>query len=232
RDGIYFEFVTNSLIVNNHSEGNIRYGLHFMFSHDDEYRNNAFVNNGAGVSVMYTKGVRMIDNTFSRNWGASSYGLLLKDIRDSFVTGNKFIENSTAIFMEGSSRIRFERNAFHRNGYAVRLQASCDDNVFSENNFSGNTFDIATNGKLVLNTVDGNYWDRYEGYDLDSDGNGDVPYRPVSMYSMVVERMPAAVLLWRSFLVFLIDRAEKAIPAITPENLIDNQPSMKPYDLD
>src|SRR5690606_10390820 len=102
RDGIYFEFVTNSLIVNNHSEGNIRYGLHFMFSHDDEYRNNAFVNNGAGVSVMYTKGVRMIDNTFSRNWGASSYGLLLKDIRDSFVTGNKFIENSTAIFMEGS----------------------------------------------------------------------------------------------------------------------------------
>ena len=232
RDGIYFEFVTNSLIINNHSEGNIRYGLHFMFSHNDEYRNNFFIDNGAGVSVMYTKGVKMINNTFKHNWGPSSYGLLLKDIRDSFVTGNKFLENSIGIYMEGSSRIEFTDNLFSRNGYAVRLQASCDDNVFTRNNFSSNTFDIATNGNLVLNTINSNYWDRYEGYDLNKDKVGDVPYRPVSMYSMVVERIPTAVLLWRSFLVFLMDRAEKAIPAITPENLKDDSPSMKPYDLD
>jgi len=36
--------------------------------------------------------------------------------------------------------------------------------------------------------------------------------------------------LWRSFLVFLMDRAEKAIPLITPENLKDNSPAMKPHD--
>jgi nitrous oxidase accessory protein len=27
-----------------------------------------------------------------------------------------------------------------------------------------------------------------------------------------------------------MDRAEKAIPAVTPENLKDNSPVMKPYD--
>ncbi|MFN8165933.1 MAG: right-handed parallel beta-helix repeat-containing protein [Bacteroidia bacterium] len=37
RDGIYFEFVTNSLIWLNNSCKNIRYGLHFMFSHNDSY---------------------------------------------------------------------------------------------------------------------------------------------------------------------------------------------------
>jgi nitrous oxidase accessory protein len=84
----------------------------------------------------------------------------------------------------------------------------------------------------VLNKVEGNYWDKYEGYDLDKNLIGDVPFHPVSLYSMVVEQMPAAVLLWRSFLVLLMDRAEKAIPAITPENLKDNFPLMKPYDLD
>jgi nitrous oxidase accessory protein len=230
RDGIYFEFVTNSLITNNWSEANIRYGLHFMFSHDDEYRNNTFLNNGAGVSVMYTKGVKMINNTFIKNWGAASYGMLLKDIRDSFVSGNKFVDNSTGIYMEGSSRIHFEENLFSGNGYAVKLQASCDDNVFTRNNFSANTFDIATNGSLVLNKVNSNYWDRYDGYDLNKDKVGDIPYHPVSMYSMIVERMPAAVLLWRSFLVLLMDRAEKALPAITPENLKDESPSMKAYD--
>ena len=230
RDGIYFEFVTNSLITNNYSEGNMRYGLHFMFSHNDEYRGNTFFNNGAGVAVMYTKGVKMIDNVFKHNWGSSAYGLLLKDIRDSFVSGNHFDQNSVGIFMEGSSRIEFKDNTFSANGYAIRLQASCDDNVFIHNNFQANTFDLVTNGSLVLNKIASNYWDKYEGYDLNHDAIGDVPYRPVSMYGMLVERMPTAVLLWRSFLVFLMDRAEKAIPVITPENLKDDSPSMRPYD--
>ena len=230
RDGIYFEFVTNSVITNNVSERNIRYGLHFMFSHNDEYRNNSFTNNGAGVAVMYTKKVKMYGNRFERNWGGASYGLLLKDIQDSEVIGNHFTENTIAIHMEGTSRTKFEQNDFLENGYAVRLQASCDDNVFSGNNFSANTFDFSTNGTLVLNTIDNNYWDRYQGYDLDKDGTGDVPYRPVNMYAMIVERIPSAVLLWRSFLVLLMDRAEKVIPVVTPENLKDNAPSMKPYD--
>lgn len=230
RDGIYFEFVTNSLITNNRSEGNVRYGLHFMFSHNDEYRHNAFVNNGAGVAVMYTKNVKMYENTFERNWGGASYGLLLKDIRDSEVIGNHFVKNTIAIHLEGVSRTEFEDNDFQENGYAVRLQASSDDNVFTRNNFLANTFDFATNGTMVLNSIDGNYWDRYQGYDLDRNGNGDVPYRPVNMYAMIVERIPSAVLLWRSFLVMLMDRAEKVIPVVTPENLKDNSPSMAPYD--
>lgn len=230
RDGIYFEFVTSSLITNNYSEGNMRYGLHFMFSHNDEYRNNTFINNGAGVAVMYTKGVKMIGNKFIHNWGSSAYGLLLKDIRDSFISKNIFDENSVGIFMEGSSRNEIQDNDFVRNGYAIKLQASCDDNVFERNNFRQNTFDITTNGTLVLNKIQSNYWDRYEGYDLNKDEIGDVPYRPVSMYGMIVEQMPTAVLLWRSFLVFLLDRAEKAIPVLTPENLMDSVPVMKAYD--
>jgi nitrous oxidase accessory protein len=230
RDGIYFEFVTNSSITNNVSEGNIRYGLHFMFSHNDEYRDNVFLNNGAGVAVMYTKKVKMYGNTFERNWGGAAYGLLLKDIADSEVVGNHFTKNTTAIHIEGVSRTNFQGNDFSENGYAIRLQASSDDNVFVYNNFSANTFDFATNGTMVLNTIDHNYWDRYQGYDLDKDGTGDVPYRPVNIYAMIVERIPSAVLLWRSFLVLLMDKAEKVIPVATPENLKDNSPSMKPYD--
>ena len=230
RDGIYFEFVTNSFITNNRSEKNLRYGLHFMFSHNDEYRNNFFVDNGAGVAVMYTKNVKMYGNTFDHNWGGAAYGLLLKDIRDSEVINNNFLKNTIGIHLEGVSRTLFDKNNFLENGYAIRLQASCDDNIFSRNNFSSNTFDVATNGTMVLNTIDGNYWDKYQGYDLDKDGIGDVPFRPVNLYAMIVERIPAAVLLWRSFLVMLLDRAEKVIPVVTPENLKDNSPSMKPYD--
>ena len=133
--------------------------------------------------------------------------------------------------MEGSSRIEFKENTFSQNGYAIRLQASCDDNVFKHNNFISNTFDLVTNGTLVLNTINTNYWDKYEGYDLNHDNVGDVPYHPVSLYGVIIEQMPSAVLLWRSFLVYMMDRTERAIPAVTPENLKDEFPSMKPYDL-
>jgi len=230
RDGIYLEFVTQSFITNNISDSNKRYGLHFMFSHNNEYQGNTFINNGAGVAVMYTKGVRMLNNRFEHNWGSASYGLLLKDISDSYISGNVFLENSVGIFIEGSSRNEFNQNEFSKNGYAIKLQANCDDNTIVRNNFRQNTFDLVTNGTLVLNKIQRNYWDRYEGYDLNRDLVGDVPYRPISMYGMIVERMPTAVLLWRSFLVFLLDRAEKAIPVITPENLRDDLPTMKPYD--
>jgi len=230
RDGIYFEFVTNSLVENNFSHHNMRYGLHFMFSHNDEYRSNIFQNNGAGVAVMYTKKVRMISNRFEDNWGSSSYGLLLKDIGDADIGLNHFAKNTVAVYMEGSSRCHFTQNVFSGNGWAVKMQANCDENVYSKNSFLSNTFDMATNGSLVLNKVDANYWDKYEGYDLDKDKIGDVPYHPVSLYSMVVEKMPSAVMLWRSFLVYLLDRTEKVVPSITPENLKDAHPAMRNYE--
>ena len=229
RDGIYFEFVTHSLVENNFSHHNMRYGLHFMFSHHDNYRSNTFQNNGAGVAVMYTVGVHMTDNRFEDNWGAASYGLLLKDIRDSFIERNYFSRNTVGVYMEGSSRSVFSDNLFDENGWAVKIQANCDGNEFIKNTFLANTFDMATNGSLVLNTIDRNYWDKYEGYDLNKDGVGDVPYHPVSLYSMVVEKMPSAVMLWRSFLVYLLDRTEKVVPSITPENLKDMHPMMKKF---
>lgn len=229
RDGIYFEFVTNSQVENNFSHHNMRYGLHFMFSHKDAYRSNIFQNNGAGVAVMYTKHVTMIGNRFEDNWGSSSYGLLLKDIGDADIQRNHFSRNTVAVYMEGSSRCNFSQNIFSSNGWAVKIQANCDENTYSKNSFLSNTFDLATNGTLVLNTVDANYWDKYEGYDLDKDGVGDVPYHPVSLYSMVVEKMPSSVMLWRSFLVYMLDRTEKVVPSITPEVLKDDRPAMRNY---
>jgi len=231
RDGIYFEFVTESLVQKNLSEKNIRYGLHFMFSHSDHYMQNIFRNNGAGVAVMYSHKVTMEKNQFESNWGPSAYGILLKEISDSRIVNNTFLKNTVGIYMEGSSRMQIQKNSFNSNGWAIKVQASCDDNSFLNNNFNGNSFDVATNGSVSLNTFSNNYWDKYEGYDINRDGIGDVPYHPVSLYAMVVAQNPNTLILMRSFVVALMDKAEKAIPSLTPENLADSKPSMKPNKL-
>lgn len=231
RDGIYFEFVTNSVIWRNNSHHNVRYGLHFMFSHNDAYISNIFKANGAGVAVMYSHGVKMFHNFFEENWGDAAYGLLLKEISDSHINGNSFTKNTSGIYMEGASRIQVEKNTFSSNGWGLKIQASCMDNTISRNNFFLNSFDVGTNGSLVLNTFDHNYWDKYQGYDLNKDNVGDVPYRPVSLYSMIVEKNPAAMMLYRSFMTSLLDQSEKVLPTLTPENLKDNFPAMKPLAL-
>ena len=226
RDGIYFEFVTNSVIWRNISTKNIRYGLHFMFSNNDAYITNVFKNNGAGVAVMFTKNVKMFNNYFEENWGDSAYGLFLKEISDSHIIGNKFSKNTSGIHMEGTNRILIEKNIFEANGWAMKIQASCMDNEIVNNNFIGNTFDMGTNGSLVLNKFNTNYWDKYEGYDLNKDGVGDVPYHPLSLFAVLVENNPAAMLLFRSFMITLLDKSEKVLPSITPDNFIDNSPLM------
>lgn len=231
RDGIYFEFVTNSLIWMNTSTKNLRYGLHFMFSNNDSYIGNSFINNGAGVAVMFTNKVKMFNNVFTQNWGDASYGLLLKEISDSYIEGNVFEKNTIGILMEGTSRISAKKNSFISNGWAMQIQASCMEIEFTKNNFIANTFDVATNGSLVLNSFNGNYWDKYEGYDLNKDNIGDLPYHPLSLFSVIVEVNPPAMLLFRSFMVSLLDKSEKIIPSLTPDNFIDNTPLMHPLSL-
>lgn len=227
RDGIYFEFVTGSVIWRNISEGNVRYGLHFMFSNSDAYITNLFRRNGAGVAVMFTRDVRMFNNTFQDNWGDAAYGLLLKEISDSYIFNNRFLNNTTGILMEGTSRVQACRNIFRNNGWGMKIQASCMATEVRENNFLANTFDVATNGSLSLNTFDRNYWDKYEGYDLDRDHIGDVPFRPLSLFCVLVERNPSAMLLFRSFMINLLDRSERIIPTLTPAQFTDSAPLMQ-----
>ena len=231
RDGLYFEFVTNSLVWRNRSHDNIRYGIHFMFSHHDTYISNIFENNESGVAVMFTHHIQMYNNFFLDNWGGAAYGILLKEITDGEISGNYFSHNTTAIQMEGCNRNNIFKNSFTNNGWAIKISASSMNNSINQNNFMGNTFDIGTNGTLVLNTFNGNYWDKYEGYDINRDNIGDVPYHPVSMYSMIIETNPAALMLFRSLIVSLLDKSEKILPGITPENLKDEKPLMRPLKL-
>jgi nitrous oxidase accessory protein len=231
RDGIYLEFVENSTVEGNHSERNLRYGLHFMFSNNDSYLDNIFRDNGAGVAVMFSHHITMNRNHFELNWGSSAYGLLLKDISDGEIIGNTFSENTVGIYGDGANRLRIEGNQFSGNGWALKILGSCSDNVITGNNFLENTFDVITNTSTSHNKFDGNYWSDYTGYDLDRNNIGDVPYKPVKLFSFITSQVPSAIILLRSPFVDLVNFAEKVMPSITPETLEDMAPLMKKLEI-
>lgn len=227
RDGIYFEFVENSEIFENDSFENLRYGLHFMFSNNNSYHHNVFTNNGAGVAVMFSKYVEMRHNEFVENWGSASYGLLLKEIYDAEIEFNTFSNNTIGISVDGSTRINYKKNTFLRNGWAVKIVGACYENDFAQNNFMHNSIDLSYNSKLNDNSFNNNYWSEYTGYDLDKNGFGDVPYRPVKLFSYIAHKTPESIVLLRSLFVDIINFSEKVSPVFTPDNLVDNNPLMQ-----
>jgi nitrous oxidase accessory protein len=227
RDGIYLEFSDDCSITENVSTENVRYGLHFMFSNRDIYEKNTFEKNGAGVAVMFSKEIKMYNNHFRENWGSASYGMLLKEINDAEIKGNTFAENTIGINIEGSNRVVYHNNDFLNNGWAIKVRGACYTNSFTENNFMHNSFDISYNSKVNDNVFDRNYWSNYTGYDLNKDGVGDVPYRPVKLFSYVVNRTPETIILLRSLFIDILDFSEKVSPVFTPDNLVDENPMTK-----
>jgi nitrous oxidase accessory protein len=226
RDGVYLEFSPHAALRDNVVAANARYGLHFMRSDSCAYERNRFEANGAGVAVMYSRAVRMVGNRFESNWGNAAYGLLLKDISDGAIRDNRFTRNTVGLYLEDSNRNQIQGNTFSGNGWAVRVMANATDNRFERNEFQGNTFDVATNSQSTSSVFDGNWWDRYRGYDLDRDGRGDVPFRPVRLFSLIMEQYEPSVILLRSAFVDMLDAAERLLPVLTPQGLVDSRPLM------
>lgn len=228
RDGIYFEFVDDSRIEENKSHDNLRYGLHFMFSDHDTYIRNTFEQNGAGVAVMFSHFIKMRHNRFLNNLGASSYGILLKEIYDSDIQQNTFFKNTMGIYAESATRVHIHHNEFTSNGWGIRLMGSSMGDTINYNNFRGNSFNVSSSSDMNYNLFAHNYWSDYSGYDLNHDGIGDVPYRLMSLFSYLVAEHGESIILMHSLFMNLLDFTEKVMPAVTPVSLVDAAPLMKP----
>ncbi|WP_394344274.1 nitrous oxide reductase family maturation protein NosD [Aequorivita sinensis] len=227
RDGIYLEFSDNITIKDNFSKNNVRYGLHFMFSNNNYVINNTFETNGAGIALMFSKFMQVENNIIQKNWGTAAYGLLLKEVNDAYIKNNLFFENTVGITVEGSNRLEYSNNDFTSNGYALKVKGACYQNHVINNNFLYNSFDISYNGRINDNKFDNNFWSNYTGYDLNKNGIGDVPYRPVKLFSYIVNRTPETIILMRSLFIDIIDFSEKVSPVFTPDDLLDENPKMK-----
>jgi nitrous oxidase accessory protein len=199
-----------------------------MFSDSNQFAKNIFKKNGAGVAVMFSRAVNMFHNIFAENTGSSSYGLLLKEIFDSDISYNRFEGNTSGLYAEGATRCKVEKNNFLKNGWAIKIFGSSTFNNFRHNNFISNSFDIASNASINNNKYVNNYWGKYSGYDLNRNGIGDIPYRPVKLFSFISAKSKESLILLRSLFVLIMEFAESITPIFTPSDLNDELPLMVP----
>ena len=216
-----------------------RYGLHFMYADRAHVERNRLQDNSVGVYLMYSRDMRLADNTVARNRGPSGFGLGLKDVDRLSVVGNRFLGNRVGMYVDNSpadARVHhsFERNVIAYNDVGIEFLPAVKRNAFADNTFFENLEQVSVLGAGTFEGNDftpsgrGNFWSDYTGYDLDGDGFGDVPYRAQSLFENLLDRQKNLRLFLFSPAQQTIELAARALPVFRPRpKLEDSAPRMQ-----
>jgi len=231
-DAVYLSFVTRMDAARNRLHDNGRYGLHTMYCQQNRFVDNEVTRDVAGCALMFSNRLEIARNHIERNRGPRTYGLLLRDCSDGRFEGNHLIENTVAIFMDGSNRNHIEGNLIQDNGWGIVLFSSSAGNVFAGNDFIHNDYPVALDMRRTDNHFDdgrhGNYWSEAAAFDLDGDGVGDVPFGPVTAFAFVSKQYPDLAVLAKSPAVASLAVAERVFPSLRPSEAVDRFPRVRP----
>jgi len=234
RDGMYLQNASNSVIRGNRIS-QLRYGLHYMYSNDNIFEDNISENNVAGAAIMYSRRIQFRRNRFLHNRGFSSFGILFQDDEDILAEDNLIVDNAVGIFMESLRGSVFRRNLVAANDTAIEAFSSASGNTFEWNNFVENLSPLWVIGRETSTHWNGqrsgNYWSEYDGFDLDADGIGDVPFRIQNVFEHLEGNYPRLRLYLLSPAAQALALAEKVLPVIEGSRECDHYPLMKPVAL-
>ncbi len=255
-DGIRLWEVRHSLVAGNrltdsrdilvwYSPGNLisgntvvrsRYATHFMYSDDCVVEDAAYRENIVGVFVMYSRGITLRNNLITDNSVVDGMGLGVKESGNLVVEGNRFVHDRACLYLDTSpfrdgDSVLVRGNTFARCTAGVTFHSSERHNSFEDNAFHENQTQVAVEGRGTAQGVSWgrNYFDDYQGYDLDGDGTGDVPYELRSLSERLVASHPGLAFFRGTIALELLDVAARVFPLLQPETLlVDPQPRMSP----
>lgn len=211
-----------------------RYGTHFMYAHDAVVRRNRYVGNVVGVFVMYSARLDVEENVMAGAHGAAGMGIGFKESDAVVVKDNALVGNTEGVYLDRTPRsendpVRFSGNRIAVNDLALRVHGTFSGITFSGNDFASNggLVEVDGGGNALKMTFTGNHWSEYDGYDLDRDGVGDVPFTFKRLSSELSQEHPALRLLHGTVAMGMVDAIAHAFPVLSQEPvLIDPRPAM------
>jgi parallel beta-helix repeat protein len=188
--GIYLYQAHNNTIENCFFKDNINGGIYSLYSNDNLFNDNTFINNTRGLHLRYVYDSIVTNNSIS---SSEVMGIYLYASRRDVINDNVFTENNLGIHIKGAKNNTLKGNLFMGNVEGIYFCCGGEENKIFLNSFITN--DIHAYGNPI-NEFDngsvGNYWDDYNGIDADGDGIGDTFYNvTTSSYSQNnIDRFP------------------------------------------
>jgi len=226
-------YSANNTIARNDSRGG-RYSLHFMYSRFNVVDSNHYEHNSVGIFLMYSDSVVVKNNYIAYANGPTGMGIGFKETSGVDIANNQILYCSTGLYIDVSPFQPDMTNSIHDNviaftSIAIDFLNDWTGNTFERNSFKGNQTQISVAGGKTANrnVWQGNYWDDYEGFDLDNDGIGDKPYELYSYADRIWMDVPAARFLQGTPVMAVLDFLERLAPFSTPDMLVrDHSPLM------
>lgn len=204
-----------------------RYGVHFMYAHDSVVRRSRFEKNTVGVFIMYSARMHVEDNVLAGARGAAGMGLGFKDSDAVTVSGNAIVANTMGTYLDNTPRtpsepVEFHGNVFALNDVALGIHSAERGIAFRGNDFGHNVSMIAVDGggDALGVEMSGNHYADYEGYDLDGDGIGDVPYEVRALSSDLKDARPSLAFFNGTAAMGVIDAVARAMPVFASRRLL------------
>ncbi|WP_326534753.1 nitrous oxide reductase family maturation protein NosD [Pseudorhodoferax sp.] len=235
RDALYVD-VSHHAVFRGNKLHHSRYGSHYMNSYHNLWEDNDSYSNRGGLALMEVREQQVRNN---RTWGNSDFGIMLRTLQDSVISGNVVAGNERGFFIYDVEYTELRANLVVDNRIGVHLAAGSTRNVVQGNDFIANrqqvryvgARDEAWGGKEA-GRGKGNHWSNYLGWDRDGDGVGDVPYEANDMVDRLMWRHPSLRLLLGSPAVQALRLLGQQFPVLRVPSVVDRHPAMQPHHID
>jgi len=234
-DGVRDLVFANS--ANNRITGNTirnsRMAMEFVFSPDNQVEDNFISHNSTGVVVLYSNGLQIRRNRLQHMRSISGSALAIKESSRVVIEDNEILHcavglgGNTPIHPENIFQLRGNRFAY--NDVALYFYGEKGGHIIHGNRFEQNFNDVVVSAPHSARGNDwkGNYWDRYQGFDRDGDGIGDLPYELYLFASRIWMDRPMSRFFRGSPLIGLIDWMQRLAPLSEPDLVLrDPEPKV------
>jgi nitrous oxidase accessory protein len=227
RDGIFVMSSKNNIFRKN-SFSDMRYAIHYMYTHDSEITDNVSTRNNSAYAVMYSERLRVSGN---RSTDDRERGLFLNATNNSYFSNNIISGGpEKCVFIYNANVNAFSDNYFEGCDIGIHFTAGSEKNAISGNAFIGNRTQVKYVGtRHVEWSVNGrgNYWSDNPSFDLNNDGIADSPYRPNDMVDQLLWKHPLSKLLINTPAMQLLRWSQSEFPTLYPGGVVDSAPLMK-----
>lgn len=239
RDGVYLESGKYSLVTNNQFSKQ-QYGIHYMYTEDDEAFNNAATKVDGGYALMNSSRINLHHNQVN---DAATFGVLLNMTNDSDVHANHVnnIVNANpkmptgdegkSMFIYGARDNRVYDNEFANSEIGIYMAMGGEGNQIYRNQFINNQAQVKYVGDTIVewsHKEQGNYWSGFIGWDRSGDGISEQAYQPSDHLDRLYWLYPEAHFLLKSPVASLLRWTQQQFQIMPEAGVMDSFPMMSP----
>ena len=165
-----------------------RMGMELVFSPGNEIVGNQFSWNTTGIVGVYSDDLLIRGNHFTHLREIAGAALAIKESSQVVAEDNEILHCAIGVMVNSpvhpENILHLKRNHIAYNDVAIYFYGEKGGHRIHENRFHNNLLTVAVSApsSALANDWRGNYWDDYQGFDLNGDGIGDTPHN-VYLYS-------------------------------------------------